>query len=330
MTRASSGKKSKQNRKAPSPPVMVRQLPAPTRSRRAVLWMLRPTRLIPMALIAVVWMVSPLLLRLLPRLDSRPEYLVSVSSVTLNTPPAWIPEHLVEQVFERAGMEGSVSLLDETLSERVAAAFHTHPWIQSVRSVRKSFPARLHVEVVFREPVAMVKGVDGFYPIDRHSILLPPSDFTLEDTQRFPVIERVSSVPLGRLGQPWGDPAVLGAAELAGALLQSPDGQQSWWVRLELQSILVPRRVAFAEDLDQLEFQIRTRGGSEIFWGRTPATRHPGELTVAQKLQRLSDYHRDYGGFDDSHGPWEIDIRPWHGIGRALLARDPERAGALR
>ena len=74
--------------------------------------------------------------------------------------------------------------------------------------------------------------------------------------------------------------------------------------------------------LTNWSIELRTKGGSEILWGRGPSSRHPGELAVAQKLQRLSEYQRDYGGFDDAHGPYQIDIRPWQGIDRGILARD--------
>lgn len=330
MAKKSSEKKPRTPRKAEAQVSDVRQSPVPVRRSLLIRWLFRPRQLVALATIAGGWLLGPLLIRQLPPLDNRPEYQVGPDCVSLNPPPDWIPADLVEQVFERAGFDGPASLLDETLSERMAAAFYTHPWIENVRSVRKAFPARLHVEVVYREPVAMVKAVDGYYPIDRHSILLPPADFRITDTERYPIIERVSSVPVGHVGEPWGDPAVLGAAELAAVLQHASSGGDSWWQHLDLQAILVPRRVALSEDLDQLEFQLRTRGGSEIQWGRAPGTRHPGELTVAQKLQRLGDYHRDYGGFDDSHGPYEIDIRPWHGIGRGLLARQPQGAATLR
>ena len=287
-----------------------------------VRWFFRPKPLVITALIASAWVLLPLALRHLPRLEDRPEYQVGVEQISLNPPPRWIPPDLVTQVLDRAGFNGTESLLDDTLSERIAAAFYTHPWIENVRSVRKSFPARLNVEVVYREPVAMVKGVDGYYPIDRHGILLPPADFSIADIERYPVIERVSSVPVGNLGEPWGDPAVEGAAELAAVLNKQDTEQESWWKRLDVQSILVPRRVALSEAGDQLEYQLLTHGGSQILWGRAPGTNHPGELTVAQKLQRLSDYQRDFGGFDDAHGPYEIDIRPWNGIGRGLLAKE--------
>ncbi|MEJ7593826.1 MAG: hypothetical protein WKF77_19985 [Planctomycetaceae bacterium] len=264
----------------------------------------------------------PVLARRLPKLHDRPEYRIGAEQVSISTPPNWIPPDLAQQVFVRAGLEESQSLLDATLSERVAAAFHTHPWVQEVRSVRKTYPARIHVDVVYREPVAMVKGVDGYYPIDRHGILLPARDFSDADIERYPVIERVASVPMGKLGESWGDPAVSGAAELAATLNAKRDGKDSWWSELELTAILMPRRVALIEDADELEYELRTKGGSEILWGRGPNSRHPGELAVAQKLQRLSEYQRDYGGFDDAHGPYQIDIRPWQGIDRGILARE--------
>ena len=144
------------------------------------------------------------------------------------------------------------------------------------------------------------------------------------------MIERVASVPIGKLGESWGDPAVSGAAELAAALNAKRDGKDSWWNELELTAILMPRRVALIEDADKLEFELRTKGGSEILWGRGPSSRHPGELAVAQKLQRLSEYQRDFGGFDDATGPWQIDIRSWHGIDRESLAKDGRETTMLR
>ncbi|HQX49310.1 MAG TPA: hypothetical protein PLR25_05355 [Planctomycetaceae bacterium] len=285
-------------------------------------WFFRPRQLMIAAAIAMTIIMIPVVARKLPVLGDRAEYQVSADQITISAPPPWIPADLAEQVLDRAGIRANQSLLDPTLSERMAAAFYTHPWIQEVRSVRKAFPARIHVDVVYREPAAMVKGVDGYYPIDRKGILLPARDFCDADIDRYPVIERVASVPMGKLGESWGDPAVSGAAELAVTLNAKRDGKDSWWKELELSAILMPRRVALVEDADELEFELRTKGGSEILWGRGPNSRHPGELATAQKLQRLSEYHRDYGGFDDAHGPYQIDIRPWQGIDRSILARE--------
>ncbi len=294
----------------------------PRPSHRAKSWFFQPRQLMATAFIGLCLLLIPVVIRRLPNLNDRPEYHVGPDQVIVTKPPRWIPPDLTKQVFERAGLSQHESLQDPSLSERVAAAFHTHPWIQKVVSVRKSFPARVHVEVIYREPVAMVRGIDGHYPIDRFGILLPARDFSDSDVDRFPVIERVASVPVGKLGEPWGDPVVAGAAELAAVLNKHREGK-CWWKDLDLASILVPRRVALTDSSDELQYELRTTGGSEILWGRGPSSPHPGELTVAQKLQRLSDFQNDYGGFDDPHGPYQIDIRPWQGIQRGVLAREP-------
>ena len=317
MAKGSGTGRKKASKAAASPP------PAPPVAKlRVTSWFFRPRQLMITAAVAMMVVMIPVVARRMPKLNDRPEYRIGAEQVSISTPPTWIPPDLAQQVFVRAGLEKNQSLLDATLSERIAAAFHTHPWVQEVRSVRKTYPARIHVDVVYREPVAMVKGVDGYYPIDRHGILLPARDFSDADIERYPVIERVASVPMGKLGESWGDPAVGGAAELAAMLNAKREGKDSWWSELELTAILMPRRVALIEDADELEYELRTKGGSEILWGRGPNSRHPGELAVAQKLQRLSEYQRDYGGFDDAHGPYQIDIRPWQGIDRGILARE--------
>ena len=294
----------------------------PAKLQRAKSRFFQPRQLIAAAFVALALLMIPVVISRLPKLDGRPEYLIGPEQITISPPPRWIPPDLTKQVFELAGLKDQESLQDPTLSERIAAAFHTHPWIQKVVSVRKSYPARIQVEVIYREPVAMVRGIDGHYPIDKNGILLPAQDFADADVERFPVIERVSSVPMGKLGESWGDPVVAGAARLAAVLSKQKDGK-SWWKELELVSIVVPRRVALTENANELEYELKTAGGSQILWGRGPDSTHPGELTVVQKIERLIAFRNDYGGFDDQHGPYQIDIRPWQGINRNFLAKEP-------
>lgn len=291
------------------------------RSPRVAGW-LTPRRLLIAACAAALAISVPVGRRWLPDLSSQPEYQVSVDRIFMTPPPDWVPEDIVQQVLSRSELGEGMSLLDETLSERIAAAFHTHPWVESVRRVHKSYPARVHVDVTWRTPVAMVEGVDGYYPVDRHAVLLPPDGFSVEDVDNFPRIIQVASIPLGAIGEAWGDPAVEGAAELAGILVRADADGICWWERLQLQAISVPSRVTLSHDEDELEFILVTKGGSRIFWGRSPLSTHPGELSVSQKLDRLTEYQSAFGGFDDAHGPYEIDIRPWQGIGRSRLAGD--------
>lgn len=291
-----------------------------TPSQRFTRWLFRPTRLCIAAAIATLWLCWPAVQQKLPVLEVRAEYQIGVEQIAITPPPRWVPEDLVERVFARANFDGPLSLQDPKLSEKIALAFHTHPWIERLQRVKKSYPARVTVDVVYREPVAMVQVVGGGYlPIDRFGYLLPDEDFSAADIDRYPVIENVTSIPIRR-GESWGDPAVVGAAELAGVLIGSDEGEQSWWRALGLKAIVAPRQVAVGDEVANLQYKLLTAGGSEILWGRAPSTRHPASLTVAQKLARMAEYHRSYNGFDDAPVPYSIDITDWQQTRRMPLA----------
>ncbi|APZ94386.1 hypothetical protein [Fuerstiella marisgermanici] len=294
--------------------------------QRIVRWVFRPMRLVCAAALAMLWLCWPMVERQLPQLDNRDEYRIGVDQVVVTPPPRWVPEDIVAKVFARAGFDESLSLLDSDLSERVALAFYTYPWVERLKQVRKSFPARVYVEVVYREPVAMVEVVGGGYlPVDRHGHLLPEKDFSAADIDRYPVIKNVSTAPIGYHGESWGDPAVAGAAQLAAVLTAPNAAGQSWWNSLGLKTIFAPRRLAADDNIDDLQFELGTSGGSRIAWGRPPQSQHPGELTVAQKLERMAEYHRSQNGFDDGPARYLIDIRDWETTRRHLLAAEPPK-----
>lgn len=309
-------------------PAPKRKTPAAlTPGQRLVRWVFRPAWLITTATLLTLWLCWPVVERQLPQLDGRDEYRVGVEQIIVTPAPRWVPEDIVRKVFERAGFDDSLSLLDPQLSEKIALAFYTYPWVEQLKQVRKSFPASIYVEVVYREPVAMVEVAGGGYlPIDRYGHLLPENDFSPSDIDRYPLIRGISTAPVGYHGESWGDPAVTGAAQLAAVLTRNNASGQSWWTALGLQSIIAPRTLAATDDLDDLQFEVGTLGGSRIVWGRPPSTGHPGELTVVQKLERMAEYHRSYNGFDDGPAPFRIDIRDWQGTKRSLLATEPTRS----
>lgn len=300
------------SRKASSKSLTLRQ--------RLVHWMFRPLRLVIAAAFALAWLFWPQVERQLPQLENRAEYRVGIEQIQINQPlPRWIPEDIVQKIFTRAGFDESLSLLDPQLSEKIAMACYAHPWVERLVQVRKSYPARVQVDVVFREPVAMVEVVGaGYYPIDRYGHSLPNEDFSAADKGRYPVIKNISSVPVGSLGESWGDPAVAGAAQLAAVLTARNEAGQSWWNALGLTSIVAPRRSSATDSIDDLQFRIGTEGGSQIVWGRSPESGHPAELTVVQKLERIVEY-QSYEGFDRSLVPFLIDIRHWKGTVRSQL-----------
>lgn len=290
--------------------------------QKAVRWVFRPMPLTIAAVLSTVWLCWPMVQQKLPTLDDREEYRIGVDQIVISPAPRWVPVDLVQRVFARADFGDSLSLQDPMVSEKIALAFHTHPWIEQLKRVRKSFPAKITVDVVYREPVAMVQVVGGGYlPIDKFGHLLPDEDFSPADIDRYPIIANVTSIPIRR-GESWGDAAVVGAAELAAVLTKKNDGEQSWWRALELKAILAPQQVAIGKDAANLQYRLVTAGGSQILWGRSPATRHPAELKVGQKLERMAEYHRSYNGFDAAPAPVVIDIRDWQHTRHSPLAKE--------
>jgi hypothetical protein len=250
----------------------------------------------------------------LPDLDGRSEFRVRSADIATNELPQSVPDDLVQQVIDLAGLPEELSLLDDGVTAKVADAFQLHPWVAEVLAVTKSAPARLTVDLRFRRPAAMVEVQQGVYPVDADGHLLPPADFSVADTKRFPLVRNVQTTPLGPAGANWGDVNVSAAARLAEALLPH-------WRELNLSAIHVPRQTTATVIGDDLQFELLTNSGSRILWGRMPGTDHPGELTAEQKISRLNKYLSDFGGFDQPHGPYEIDIRHWREISRRKVNR---------
>lgn len=316
---SSSKSKSKKSRKKDSPE-------SPDKSRVGLFGRMRQSIYRPRYLLLLaggifLLIFGPDIPKWLPDPGDRDEYQFETANIEINPPPRDVPPNLVRQVIERASLEEKVSIVDDDLTKQIAEAFAAHPWVEEVVSVQKSFPPRVVVELKYRRAIAMVEVDDGLYPISRDGILLPPEDFSLSDTRRYPLVRGVQTQPQGAAGTAWGDVSVAGAARLAVAL-------EDDWTQLQLLAIVVPKRTSAKEKLEDLKFVLHTRGGSHILWGRAPKTSHPGELTATQKIGRLKKYLTDFGHFDRPHGPYEIDIRHWQEITRRRLIlgrRDVER-----
>lgn len=277
----------------------------------------RPTVLLVLAGIAMIWFGGKTMFGLLPDLSRRPEYCATAASVRVNEPPVYIPANFVADAFEKASLSGELSLLDADVVERVAQALRAHPWVQEVVRIRKQAPEGLIAELRYRKPAAMVVLDDRIFPIDTTGVLLPADDFIPEDAKQYPLVENVRTKPSAP-GTSWGDPKVAGAAKLAEALT-------SCWERLEFASIYIVESGNEGSGGSEAIYELRTRGGSRIIWGRAPGSDHPGELSTEQKLGRLEKYRADFGRFDQPHGPYEIDIRHWQEISRRPISASRTR-----
>src|SRR5690606_21763453 len=163
--------------------------------------------------------------------------------------PAWIHTDIKTEVIRDASLDGALSILDDGLTRRIANAFELHPWVARVHRVSKRHPARVEVDLVYRQPVAMVAVSGGLWPVDADGTLLPSEDFSPAEARKYPRIARVESHPANPAGKNWGDVHVVGAAQIARALAPH-------WQNLKLYRVLAPVRGLGTRDVDGYTYEL--------------------------------------------------------------------------
>ncbi|QDU94940.1 cell division protein FtsQ/DivIB [Lignipirellula cremea] len=233
--------------------------------------------------------------------------------------PKWIHGDVKAQVFDKAELAG-VSMLDPQAAVKVNNAFALHTWVAEVKEVRKYAGPRIVVDLVYRRPTAMVEVLDlhgerGLLPVDDHGVLLPPEDFSPTKALEFPRIAIDYTQPAGGVGAGWGDPRVASAAAVAAALLDD-------WSALKLYRV---RSMAgsSARSSDTPQFDIVTREGALLIWGRPPGRETAGEATASQKVERLKAYVAKHGPLDQQL-PLELDLRDASALSRRTASGERE------
>jgi len=235
--------------------------------------------------------------RVRQRVLASDDYLVTAEKVEITPLPPWIHGDIRGEVFRSASVDGSLSIMDDGLAERVRNAFSLHPWVAKVCSVRKLPQARVRVELEYRQPVCMVDVGAGLLPVDVSGVLLPVEDFSPVEASRYPRLLGIDTAPVGPPGESWGDTRVVGGAEIAGALRNLWDPWKLWQI------------VASPSGIDnEASYTILTRGGSRIRWGLAPGSKVPGEPSATEKIARLGQYVLQYGTLEGRDAPQELDV----------------------
>ncbi len=239
-----------------------------------------------------------------PQISQRENYLLTEQRIAITPLPEWITSDVRAEVVRNAGLIGRLSVLDDAFAQVIEDAFVLHPWIESVDRITKSYPAGAQVELTYRRPVAAVELVSDnvvqLVPIDRYGVHLPAADVPNIRKRYLPRIGGIVERPPE--GQPWSDPRVLGAAELAERL--APD-----WESLHLVDILPSARPEIRERYRYYIFDLITRGGTRVVWGAAPSAAPPSEDEFAAKVGRLKDFSQQNGLLDSVTGPKIVDVR---------------------
>ncbi len=251
-----------------------------------------------LAIVGIGWWLS--WNRVRDRVLSDGDYHLNPREMVITPLPPWIHADVKTEVIRDASLDGSLSILDDDLTKRVANAFSLHPWVAKVQRVSKHHPARVEVELTYRRPVAMVEVSGGLMAVDAAGTLLPSEDFSEAEAKKYPRVARIESHPVGLFGAPWGDVHVTGAAQIAAAL-----GDR--WQPLKLYRVLAPLRPGASPDVDGYTYELTTHAGTRIIWGRPPGSEPTGELSALSKVRLLEQIAAQQGSLDSIGSP--IDLR---------------------
>ncbi len=234
------------------------------------------------------------------RVLSGEDFLVTYEKVEITPLPEWIHTDIRVQVFRDASLDRPLSIVDDDLVERLRGAFALHPWVAKVERVQKFHPARVQVQLVYRRPVCMVEVGGEWIPVDAEGVVLPREDFSPVEAGRYPRLLGIDTIPPGIAGTRWNDARVLGGAEIAAALIAS-------WDKLGLSRIVAKKPIGGGL-VDAPTFDLLTRLGTVIPWGRAPASDAPGEIPNAEKVARLERYLAEHGSLESQPGGAGLDL----------------------
>jgi hypothetical protein len=241
------------------------------------------------------------------RIAGDSHYALTVDRIRITPQPPWIRTDIKTQSLRDAGLQGNLSLLQDTdtLCRQIKDAFEFNPWVASVGRIRVEVPMAIGVELVYRKPVAAVESTDPngimYLPIDERAVRLPETDLSEAERRYLPRISGITGRPL--VGDKWDDPRVAGGARLAVHL-------SDVWQRLRLVEIVANPLTSAGSDKPVFRYEIVTAGGTHIVWGMTPGDEAAiGESPFVQKRQRLLDYAAQHGKLESIDGPAVLDIR---------------------
>jgi hypothetical protein len=217
------------------------------------------------------------------QLRDEPRYQFPFGEIECPAPPGMDRTAFLSEVQYVSGLPEHVSLLDDSLDERLSAAFARHAWVEKVEQVNVGPGRHIRVQLRFRLPVLAVTFSEKAIvtrALDVQGVLLPRE----ADTKSLPVLMGIFPPPAAGPGKAWGDPEVEAAAHVAGLLQPHQEKLQLnafQWMNGSLR-------------LGRDEF----RTGPTVVWGHGPGEETAAEPAAEQKLRRLLEYCEKEGGLD--------------------------------
>jgi hypothetical protein len=207
-------------------------------------------------------------------LQSSDRFQVSFDQIECLAPTGMDRETFLSDVRYYGEFPKTVSVLDESLRERLLVAFARHPWVEKVDGVEVGPGRQIRATLTFRTAILAVEYANPgpvTRVVDGSGILLPVA----ANAQGLPRLSGKGIPSPAAAGLPWGNAQVEGAARVAGLLHPHQSNLKLMQFRWQ-------------------NGQLRLRGdsinaGPEVIWGRAPDVETNGEPSPESKLRHLLD-----------------------------------------
>jgi len=216
--------------------------------------------------------------RVAERVTGSDDVVLVPDAIELRGQAPWVKADIRAEALRDASLDHGLPLHDPELANRLARAFDMHPWVRQVVKVELRHPAAALVEVLCREPAAMVGVAGGLLAVDAEGVVLPSADFTAESAASYPRLAGIESSPQGPEGARWGDPTVEEGAALAHVI--GPE-----WTKLGMSEC---RAVTISTaDGQRRVWELVGADGRIVVFGSAPGRELDREPSAAAKIARL-------------------------------------------
>ncbi len=234
--------------------------------------------------------------------------------------PAWMSQDVAEQVGREALVAaGESSMLDAAALERAVDALAKNPWVAEVTQVRRD-GNRLLILCEWRTPAAVVRwdGGPGFahhlVAAEREgeatkAVLLPMTydagtvrrmrDGSAGGVDQLRLVDGIATPPPSRPGESWSSPSLAAALDVAALLHGRPEA--SVVTAIDVTNLARPT------SRDASPIVLRTRFGTDVYWGGPPAG---GDFLVEPSPQdKLANLRSAATRFAGKRWPAYVDLR---------------------
>ena len=197
-------------------------------------------------------------------LAQRHEFRLSTAALSFSScPPCVRPDPMLRELRkELSATLGDVSIFEPDLCNTIQQKLRGSHWVVDVTEVQRRLPNCLGMEIVFREPVAIVEAGGKFYMADRDGRWLPDTLFVPPTSwqQHHPAVithRSLSQAPAA--GRNWNWPNLAVGARFADLLMRKVSPDELSFTRVDVTNV-------GRNDLNP-DILVWTAGGAQIKWG---------------------------------------------------------------